>query len=148
MIDTYEKAYTEILEILKYLPKEEYNKIPKEKIEFYEKNKDKDYKFVFDINKSIDEQNVSRKTKVIIVSLFKDFFATELQKEKIKNILKSNEATYQNELKVKYNPNNIFENKKIENVKENTDLHLINDKENIFTRFFYKIKSIFIKNKS
>lgn len=148
MIDTYEKAYMEILEILKYLPKEEYNKIPKEKIEFYEKNKDKDYKFVFDINKSIDEQNVSRKTKVIIVSLFKDFFATELQKEKIKNILKINEATYQNELKVKYNPNNIFENKKIENVKENTDLHLINDKENIFTRFFYKIKSIFIKNKS
>ena len=36
MIDNkYAKAYTEVLEIIKYFPEEEYNKIPKEKIEFY-----------------------------------------------------------------------------------------------------------------
>mgnify|MGYP007072994665 FL=1 len=35
MINTYSKAYTEVFEIIKYLPKEEYNKIPKDKIEFY-----------------------------------------------------------------------------------------------------------------
>ena len=40
MNNTYRRAYTELLEILKYLPQEEYEKIPKEKIEFYEKNKD------------------------------------------------------------------------------------------------------------
>ena len=32
---TYSRAYTEVLEIIKYFPEEEYSKIPKEKIEFY-----------------------------------------------------------------------------------------------------------------
>ena len=32
MTNTYAKAYTEVLEILKYFPHEEYLKIPKEKI--------------------------------------------------------------------------------------------------------------------
>ena len=41
----YAKAYTEVLEIIKYFPKEEYAKIPEEKIEFYKNNMDKDYNF-------------------------------------------------------------------------------------------------------
>ena len=32
------KVYTEVLTILKALPKEEFIKIPKEEIDFYEKN--------------------------------------------------------------------------------------------------------------
>ena len=40
MVDiNYANAYTEVLEILKYIPKEDYNKIPKNKIELYETNK-------------------------------------------------------------------------------------------------------------
>ena len=83
MTNTYAKAYTEVLEILKYLPKEQYMRIPKEKIQFYEKNKDNSYTYIFDTTKTLEEQKVSRKTKVIIVSLFKDFFATSVQKEKL-----------------------------------------------------------------
>ena len=41
--NTYARAYTEILEIIKYFTKEEYAKIPKEKIEFYRKNMDTNY---------------------------------------------------------------------------------------------------------
>ena len=43
--NTYARAYTEILEIIKYFPKEEYAKIPKEKIEFYRKNMDTNYNY-------------------------------------------------------------------------------------------------------
>ena len=39
MNDTYECSYVEVLEILKHIPKEEHDKIPKELIEFFEKNK-------------------------------------------------------------------------------------------------------------
>ena len=42
----YAKAYKEVLEIIKYFPKEEYNKIPNEKILFYQENMDKEYKFI------------------------------------------------------------------------------------------------------
>ena len=50
MENTYEKAYVEILEILKYIPMREYNKIPKERIEFFEKNKDKNYQYKYDVD--------------------------------------------------------------------------------------------------
>ena len=43
MNNNYSKAYTEVLEIIKYFPEEEYSKIPKEKIDFYKKNMDKNY---------------------------------------------------------------------------------------------------------
>ena len=45
MINTYAKAYTEVLEILKYFSEEEYSKIPQEKIEFYKNNMDKNYNY-------------------------------------------------------------------------------------------------------
>ena len=45
MSNNYEKAYTEVLEILKYLPKEEYEKIPEERIEIFKNNCAKDYSF-------------------------------------------------------------------------------------------------------
>lgn len=43
---TYAQAYTEVLEILKNLPEIEYNKIPKEKIKFYQENCDLSYQFI------------------------------------------------------------------------------------------------------
>lgn len=45
MNNTYSKAYTEVLEIINHFSEEEYKKIPKEKIDFFEENKDKDYNF-------------------------------------------------------------------------------------------------------
>ena len=39
MQDKYKCSYVEVLEILKYIPKEEFEKIPKEKIEFMRKTK-------------------------------------------------------------------------------------------------------------
>ena len=36
MSTAYEKAYTEVLEILRFLPRNEYDQIPKEEIDFYE----------------------------------------------------------------------------------------------------------------
>ena len=108
---TYSMAYTEILEILKYLPKDEYNKIPKEKINFFEKNTDNNYTYKFDVSQCLDEQNLSPKANTIIVSLFMDYFANSNQKEQIKKILNQNEEAKQKSLREKYNPDNIFDKK-------------------------------------
>ena len=40
MTNIYAKAYTEVLEILNHFSKEEYSKIPQEKIDFYKNNMD------------------------------------------------------------------------------------------------------------
>lgn len=57
--NTYECSYVEVLEILKHIPKEQYNKIPKEKILFYEKNKNDKYQYIFNEQKI----NLSKKNK-------------------------------------------------------------------------------------
>ena len=80
----YARAYKEVLEIIKYFPEEEYNKIPKEKIEFYKENMDKDYDFTIDPLIDLSEQNISREANAIIVNFFMDYYATEEQKVKIK----------------------------------------------------------------
>lgn len=143
--DTYAKAYTEVLEIIKYFPQEEYAKIPKEKIEFYENNKDKGY--IFEINPEIDlaEQNISVEANAIIVNLYKDYFATEEQKIKIKEILDLNQQKEELEKRKKYNPDKIFkETNKQEIQKESTNA-IIEYKESFFIKFkkfIYKILNI------
>ena len=65
---TYSRAYTEVLEIIKYFPEEEYAKIPEEKIEFYKNNMDKDYVFLINPEIDLSEQNISSEANVKILS--------------------------------------------------------------------------------
>ena len=108
----YANAYSEVLEILKYISKEDYEKIPNSKIELFETNHNKEYIFKYNPNKTLDEQNVSKTAKAIIAILFRDYWATEIQKEKI--ITKQNYDRMQLEEKKKeiYNSDNIFKNNK------------------------------------
>ena len=142
MMSNYPKAYKEVLEIIKYLPKEEYERIPKEKIEFFEQNCDIDYNFVFDISKTLEEQEFLRETNAIIVTLFRDYFASDTQKEKLERILISNEQKYQEELRQTYNPNDIFkkQEKVYQEQNKNENLQMVEVKEeNILQKVFYKI---------
>ena len=79
----YANAYSEVLEILKFISKEDYNKIPANKIELFKLNSNKEYKFTYSPNKTLDEQNVSKRAKAIIGILFRDYWATEVQRDKI-----------------------------------------------------------------
>ena len=134
----YAKAYTEVLEILKYFPEEELKKIPIEKINFYKSNMDKDYKFI--INPEIDlvNQNISKEANAIIVSLYRDYYATEEQKVKINEILDLNQKKEELEKRKQYHPDNIFKNKQKAN-KDTENLNpttqLVEYKENFFVRF-------------
>ena len=117
----YANAYSEVLEILKYISKEDYEKIPNSKIELFETNHNKEYIFKYNPNKTLDEQNVSKTAKAIIAILFRDYWATELQKEKI--IAKQNYDRMQLEEKKKerYNSDNLFKNNKKKNILDATD---------------------------
>ncbi len=112
----YANAYSEVLEILQHISQEDYDKIPKEKITLFEANANKDYNFTYDIDKTLDEQSVSNKAKTIIAILFRDYWATDSQREKIKAKEKYDRQNNE-EIKEKYNPDNLFKNNNIE--KEN-----------------------------
>ena len=143
MGNNYAKAYKELLEIIKHFPLEEYNRIPKEKIKFYEENMDKNYNFTVNPNIDLSEQNISKETKALIVTLYEDCFATKEQKEKIKEILELNQKKSELEKRKKYNPGDLFKNQKedvnnneeeksVESIKE---VSLVENKENFFTKF-------------
>ena len=119
MNKVYAKDYTEVLEIINCFPEEEYEKIPKERIEFFEKNKDSDYNFKIDPNIDLSNQNISQNANAIIVSLFLDYFATDEQKEVLQKMLENNQKKIEEEKNKKYNYNNIFEEKNYKNDRNN-----------------------------
>ena len=147
--ENYAKAYTEVLEIIKYFPDDELKKIPKEKIDFFKENMDKDYKFIIDPQIDLSKQNISKEANSIIIVLYQEYFATEAQKVKINKILELNQIKKEQEKIEKYNPDNLFKSSNDTNNKEskNTDINsvmsLTEYKDSFFSRFKKFILKIF-----
>ena len=147
MNNLYAKAYTEVLEIINHFSEDEYKKIPKEKIDFYEKHKDRKYDFKINPNIDLAEQYISRKANAILVSLFRDYFATAKQKEILKNLLQQNQEKLEKEKYLKYNPDNIF-NKSNSNINDSKDkVALVEIKNEVWYRKILNFfKRIFLKH--
>ena len=142
----YSKAYTEVNCLLDYMPQSYIDKLPKKLIELIKKQSQEQYNIDIDTNKSLLEQNFSKKTKDLIAVIKYNYWSTDEEKRQLKNIFYENENISQKELLEKYNPNDIFKKKESKiNITEtiNTNLQLVEYKENIFIRFLNKIKSMF-----
>ena len=137
----YAKAYTEVLELLKHIPKEEYNRIPETEIQFYENNCDKNYKFIYDETVELKDQKISKEANAVIIAMYMNYFANEKQKEIIDEVLKQNSINQEIEKKEKYNTENIFKEKN----QENLPIQVSEKKENIIKRIINKIKGLFAK---
>ena len=111
MVDEkYSIAYSEVLEILKHISQEDYEKIPKSKIELYKENANKNYVFNYNPTKTLNEQNVSKIAKGIIAILFRDYWATPEQREKIIKKQNNDRIQIEKEKTKKYNPD-VFKSK-------------------------------------
>ena len=104
----YLKAYTEVLKVLEYVSEEDVNKIPKNKLDFYEQNKDNNYKFEIDFDKELSEQNLSIIAKSILANIYIDYWATSEQRSKIAEYERKAIIKIENAKRKKYNPNNLF----------------------------------------
>ena len=142
MIKTnYTNAYKEVLIVLDNLIKEDYDKIPKEYIEFLKSNCNNEYEFYYDTSKTFEEQELLEDTKYILFGLFEKYGATEWQKEQIKNFRNNYYHQLEQEKREKYNQDGIFkkdykEEKIIKKTNEtNTNNSLIKNKESFFIRF-------------
>lgn len=146
----YANAYKEVLVILDKLIEEDYNKIPKNYIEFLEQNSNKEYNFKYDDSKDFEQQELLLDTKYILFGLFEKFGTTELQKEKIKAFRNNYYNKVEQEKREQYNPDGIFKkrenNEKISGteINVNTDtIALVECKESFFTRILNKILQVF-----
>ena len=91
------KAYSEVYEILKYIPLEQYNKVPKEVINVFKTKRDKSYKVRINPALPLESQNLQRKTLILLSVLNLDYWCQEEEREEILNIYWQNEKARKNE---------------------------------------------------
>lgn len=144
----YNKAYKEVIEILKYMSQEEKEKIPNKMIRTFEEKMDKNHQFKYDESKNFDEQELLIETKAILANIFRDYWATPEQRERIVAKQEYDRLKVEEQKKEKYNPDNLFKKKdKVEEIVDNTECKdLVKYKEESFLRkMLRKIKSILKK---
>ena len=130
----YGEAITETLDILKHTKKEDVDKISPKFMDFLKENALKTYNPELDHTKKIKDMNLQPKTKAILAIIYKKFWCDDNKKKEIDNTLKNNEIKYQEELRKKYNPDNIFKSKetKVEAIEKS--VAMVEYKEPIFTK--------------
>lgn len=80
------KAYTEVLEILKLIPQSDYDKVPNYIIENMIKEKDTSYEYAITSIEDFEKQEMLEETIAILAVFFRDYWASDDQKKKIKEI--------------------------------------------------------------
>jgi|GEM_PF-810306 len=154
--ENYRKAFSEVSEVLKAMPDNLLKKIPNKFIDIVEKEKLDNYKIrLYD---NIEEQVFSEEATIILGIIYKDFLCDENERNQLEIIDNEKIRIYEDELRAKFNPDNIFnineEEKKLnsdifdlkeENMSQN---FLIEYKEQTFLmKIFEKIKNLFKRKK-
>ena len=139
--EDYAKAYMELVEILKNVPREKLNKIPKELIYNYIKDMDKNHKYQYDVNLEFEEQETMHLTKILIANLYIQYWVDDNERQQIKE--RERKELYELELskKEKYNPVNLFEKKDNQDIKQSQELIII-EKKTILQKIIDKIKRL------
>ena len=138
------KAYSEVYAIVNLLEDEYKKRVPKKIINFFEEVRDKEYEVNIDVQKSLLEQNLQRQTLIMLAILELNYWCdTEEERQELLKEFAENENNREEEIREKYNPDNIFKNK--ENVifyenKEQTSL--IEYKEGFIKKILNKIKRL------
>lgn len=150
----YSNACKEVLVLFNYfLDENDMSKIPDEQIKYLNENANQQYNYVVDESKELEEQEITKEAKAIIISLYKKYFATDEQKKKVNEILVIRDNSqntskqffnsleeinkYQNSIKEKAET-------KLSDSIENSDKALVKSEESIWKRILNKILKRFL----
>ena len=136
-------ALYQISEILKYVDDSLKNKIPEKFINYIESNKSKNYNWEIDTTLPLEQQELLQPTKEILTIIYRNYICNDNEKKELDKILNENEIKYQNELREKYNPDDIFKIKRKNEQIENETTELVVYKESFFKKILSKIKLFF-----
>ena len=143
------EAFSEVYEIFKLMPQELLNKIPQKFYEIIKEERDKEY--LQNIKEPIENQKLKDETIILLGLIYRDFLCSPDEKKRLQEKdardLKEAERILEEELREKYNPDNIFKKNRQEIEPSNEETAMIEYKEQSFLkRLFEKIKSLFKKN--
>lgn len=136
------QAYSEIDEFLSLLDEKTRNEVPSKLREIFKNEKDNNYHKEINPNIPIKEQNLKKETLALIALLnLKYWCKDEKEKERLKQVYANNENKYQEEIRKKYNPDNVFKNNINYKKKENTTLIEVEEKK-WYEKIFESIRRI------
>lgn len=150
----YLNSLSELSEIIKNLGEKIRAKIPNDVIDYIENNKSQTYKWNYNPDLPLDEQNMLPETEELLTAIYRDYICTDAEKEKVDEVLVDNENY------IEESNRNVIENEKIEkslnvdtiaqNYKSREEEFISNspaivEKQNFFVKIINKIKSIFSK---
>ena len=148
------KAYAEVDEILSLMEDKYIEKVPQKLRDLFKEKRLDGYNPKIDVNIPLDEQNLQRKTFAILAMLNLNYWCEdEKEKERLIKIYTENDRKREEELREKYNPDNLFQNKNInkdeqnENQEKSDTFKLVEyqKEESFFKKILRKIASFFKK---
>ena len=147
----YGDAAVEVLDILNHTEKDYVAKIPQSFINFLTSISNKKYKVKFNHNMPITGLNIEERTEELLGFIYITWWASDEEREKYKKQI-HNENTKIEEITQNYNVDDIFKNRKEENLKQTVQSETNMEKsiteykeETPFKKFINKILSFFRK---
>ena len=146
MKEIYMDAFSEVNAILSIMPSNLVNKIPLKLQHIINEYKNDKYKPL--IEEPIENYELMDESKIILSLIYRDFLCSDEEKEilKIGDYEKLKEEEQQ--LREKYNPDDIFKNKNVpqeEQLSEETRMTIVQE-EKWYQKIFNLIKGIFHRN--
>ena len=147
------EAFTEVNEIIKLMPEELVDKIPSKFREMINEEKDEQYKP--DIKEPLEKCKLKEETIIILGLMYRDFLCSPEERKKLHEKdakeLQEVKKAIEEEARQKYNPEDLFKNKKNEEkvtYKEETEEKsmTIVQEEKWYQKIFNIIKNIFKRN--
>lgn len=137
-------AYAEVYKILSLMEQKYIDKIPKKLIALFEREKLKGYDPNIQPSIPLTEQNLQKKTLALLAMLNLHYWCeNESEKQELLKIYADNDKRREEELREKYNIDNLFKKKEMEK-EENTALIEYKEKS-FFKKVINKIMSFFRK---
>ena len=142
------KAYAEVDKILSFMEIKYVEKVPKKMREMFKNEKLQSYEPNIDKNIPLEEQQLERKTLAILAMLNLNYWCeNQEEKQELLRAYSDNDKKREEELREKYNPDNIFKNKnKEQDAEQETDkiTSVVEYKEkNFIKKLLDKIKRLF-----
>ena len=138
------EIYSEVYQVLNLLGNEYIDKLPKSLFNMLEEKRNINYEPKYTEDLPLNKQNIKKEALSIIALLHLNYWCENVkEKNELNQMFKDNEDRYQDELRKKYDPDNIFKKHIQENIIKN-EVSLVEYKESIFKRLINKIKSLFI----
>ena len=144
----YRKAYKELYEVIKKLSKNEIEKLPNDFIMNIHENMDTNHEFFYNESVGVLEQDFMIETKALIIEMYRRFLIEDSQNEYWKKYDEKCFNIIEEEKRLKYNPDKLFEITKKEEKnepKEDVEIAVVKVEESFLRKILNKIARIFKK---